>query len=354
MDAMREHQVEMALVPPSPDLYYLTGVQRKPSERFLALLLRPDAPPTFLLPRLEEEWVRSVCPEIATIAWREDEDPYAALAAWADAHGFAGGRVLLGDKMWAVQAHHAMSAFFGADSAPLSTLLDPLRMRKDEGEVRLLKEACRVNDAVYAEALGKLHRGVTEAAIARFILRRFLESGLDDGWVIVAFGENAARPHHAPGERALRRGDVVLIDMGGSFRGYNTDMTRTVAFGAADRDVRDVYELVRSTQAAGVRAATPGTTTGDIDRLTHHLIAEHGHGDAYFHRTGHGIGLEVHEAPYLVTVDETVLEPGMAFTVEPGIYLEGRFGVRVEDTVVLTEDGPRALTRTSRAFRTVG
>jgi len=227
-------------------------------------------------------------------------------------------------------------------------VVEELRKVKDAAEVDALRRAAAIGDKGLADVLGRMREGMTEVELAAELedaMRRAGSDGLSFP-TIIAFGEQAAEPHHSPGERRLRRGDLVKLDFGATVAGYHSDMTRTVAFGSLDPELAKIYEIVRSSQQAGVDAVAAGRNAGDVDDASRSVVEAAGH--SFGHGTGHGCGLEVHEAPTVRRGSEDVLAPGMAITVEPGIYLPGQGGVRIEDLVVVTDDGCDILTRSPK------
>ncbi len=236
-----------------------------------------------------------------------------------------------------------------------SDLVEPLRVVKDDHEVALLARACRVTTTALEELFAqRLEVGATERDLAVWLERRFVDLGADGVAFpsIVASGPNGAVPHHAPTGRPLITGDLVTIDCGAAVGGYHADCTRTVAVGAATGELVAVHEVVEAAQAAGRAAAVAGATAGDVDAAARAVIDEAGYGAAFVHGTGHGVGLEIHEAPAVARGSAATLVPGTALTVEPGVYLPGIGGVRIEDTIVVTADGaPRVLTDTPRSLR---
>ncbi len=229
-----------------------------------------------------------------------------------------------------------------------SEVVEKLRAVKDAGEVEALRTACSFGDLALTALLPQLQEGMTEvevATILEFEMRRAGSQGLSFD-TIAAFGEQAAEPHHQPTARTLQRGDLIKLDYGGTWNGYHADMTRTVAFGHPSDEMLEIYELVRASQQAGVDAVRAGVTNGHVDEVTRAYLRDRGH--SFGHGTGHGVGLEVHEAPAVRTGGTDVLEPGMCITVEPGIYIPGLGGVRIEDSVVVTTDGCDILTRSTK------
>jgi Xaa-Pro aminopeptidase len=235
-------------------------------------------------------------------------------------------------------------------------IVGPLRERKDATEIAALAAAGAAADRVAAQLQGgELPLlGRTEAQVSTDLSQRLIAEGHDKvNFAIVAAGANAASPHHHAADRVIRAGEAVLLDFGGTMAGYCSDITRCVSIGEPAQEVADAYAVLHAAQAAGVAAGLVGVPCEEVDGAARRVIADAGYGEYFIHRTGHGIGREVHEPPYAVEGDPTVLEPGMTFSVEPGIYLDGRFGVRIEDIVAVTDDGVERLNRSSRELRVV-
>jgi D-alanyl-D-alanine dipeptidase len=230
-----------------------------------------------------------------------------------------------------------------------------LRAVKDANELALLRAAGEAADATFAEVVGLRFAGRREVDVAADLDRLLRDHGHERvDFTIVGSGPNGASPHHEAGERTIEPGEDVVMDFGGVSEGYCSDITRTVFVGEPDEEQRHVYDVVRAAQQAAFDAVRPGVMAQDVDRAARAVIAEAGYGERFVHRTGHGIGLEVHEPPYIVEGDETVLRPGMTFSDEPGIYLPGRFGVRIEDQVAVTAEGAQRLNEASRDLIVVG
>ncbi|MFI9590833.1 M24 family metallopeptidase [Nonomuraea sp. NPDC052265] len=238
----------------------------------------------------------------------------------------------------------------GAGLVPLGPVVEELRAVKDEAELELIRTACALTDQAFADVLPLIAPGLTERAVARLLDNRMTELGADKPAfdTIVAAGENGAIPHHAPTDRELRAGDLVTMDFGARYRGYHADMTRTVCLGEPAGWQRDLYDLVRRAQGAGRHALTPGAEAKDVDAAARGLIEAAGHGDHFRHGLGHGVGLEIHEDPFLGPSRTGRLEDRVPITVEPGIYLPERGGVRIEDTLVTREGGPELFTKTTK------
>ncbi|WP_327085849.1 aminopeptidase P family protein [Nonomuraea sp. NBC_01738] len=233
---------------------------------------------------------------------------------------------------------------------PLDPLVELLRAVKDESEIDLLRTACAISDQAFADISGNIRPGVTERELARVLENRMIELGADkiafDS--IVASGENGAVPHHTPTSRELRKGDLVTFDFGANYRGYHADITRTVSLGEPAAWQREIYDLVAAAQKAGREALTPGASAKDVDGAARSIIAAAGHAEHFRHGLGHGVGLEIHEEPFLGPSRTGRLEDRVPITVEPGVYLPGQGGVRIEDTLVTRDGGPELLTKTTK------
>jgi Xaa-Pro aminopeptidase len=340
--------VEALLIAPGSDLRYLLGASGTSFERLTCLALPPgDAPAVLVVPKLEAPGYAPVPfdelgVEVAT--WVDGEDPYALVASRIGTRG----PVAVGDFMPALHLLGMRGAVPGAEQTLAGPVLRELRMRKDETEIAALRQAGAAIDRVHARMAEWLRPGRTEAEVGADIAAAIVEEGHDSAeFVIVGSGPNSASPHHGLSDRVIEPGDVVVIDIGGPVPdGYNSDSTRTYAVGEPRHaDVADTYAVLQAAQAAAVAAVRPGVTAQDVDAAARTIISDAGFGDYFIHRTGHGIGLDVHEDPYIVGGNDLPLEPGMAFSVEPGIYLPGRWGARIEDIVVVTGTGVEPLNR---------
>jgi Xaa-Pro aminopeptidase len=339
------------LVSPSADLVYLTGYDPPPLERLTCLVVRPERDPVLVVPALEAPLAEGTgAGELAEItAWEETDDPHRLVGEMVD-----GDRVGCSDRMWAIhllrlQAARPECSFEGA-----STVLAGQRAIKDPDELELLGRAARYADETFHRIVQGRLETLTEREVAARLRDLLLESGHDSvAFTIVGSGPNGASPHHEPTHREIRAGDAVVLDFGGRTGGYCSDVSRTVAVERTPREFEAVYEVVREAQEAAFQAVAPGVPAQEVDRAAREVIRRSGHGDLFVHRTGHGIGLEEHEAPYIVEGNEEPLRPGMCFSIEPGVYLPGEFGVRIEDIVAVTEDGAARLNRATRDLEIV-
>ncbi|MGW1719948.1 aminopeptidase P family protein [Streptomyces sp. NPDC002156] len=336
------------LVAPGPDLVWLTGyAPTAVTERLTLLVLAAGQDPVLVVPALEAPDAAHAAgaPALTLRDWTDGKDPYAATAPLLD----AAGRFGVSDNAWALHLLAFQKALPGTSYVSLTEGLPMLRAVKDAAELTRLAAAGAAADATFEEIRKVPFGGRRERDVAgdlADLLRRFGHSEVD--FTIVASGPNGANPHHEAGDRVIEQGDMVVLDFGGLLHGYGSDTSRTVHVGEPDAEERRVHDIVREAQEAGFRAVRPGAACQDVDRAARAVITEAGYGEYFIHRTGHGIGVTTHEPPYMIEGEERPLVPGMCFSVEPGIYLPGRFGVRIEDIVTVTEDGGRRLNNTTR------
>ncbi len=342
--------VDLLVVTPGSDLRYLCGYDAHAMERLTALAVPRRGEPFLVVPRLEAPMV-GASPAgglgLEVLAWDETDDPFALLAQTATGRlGAPPARVAVGDRTWALHALGVAGALPGAALELASPVVDRLRMVKTPAEVAELAAAGAAIDRVHARMGEWLRVGRTEAAGGADIAAAILAEGhVSVDFTIVGSGPNGASPHHELSDRVVEDGDVVVVDIGGeTATGYRSDCTRTYAVGRAPgAEVTEWYAVLQEAQRASTAAVRPGVTAEQVDAAARTVIADAGWGEHFIHRTGHGIGLDTHEAPYIVAGNDLPLEPGMAFSVEPGIYLPGRCGARIEDIVVCTDDGVTAL-----------
>jgi Xaa-Pro aminopeptidase len=353
-DAVRAVGLDAVLLTPGPDLRYVAGYDAKQLERLTCLAVPADGDPALFVPRLELPAAQaspagSLGLEI--VPWEETADPFGLVAGRLGDVSAVG----LSDRMWALFVLRFRDALPSARLALASGALRPLRIRKTPAEVEALREAGAAIDRVHARVAGWLRAGRTEREVGADIAEAILAEGhASVDFVIVASGPNAASPHHELSDRVLTVGDAVVVDIGGTMpSGYCSDSTRTYAIGEPPAEFTAYYKVLYDAQEAACSAVWPGVTAESVDAAAREPITVAGYGEAFFHRTGHGIGLECHEDPYIVAGNHELLEPGMAFSVEPGIYL-GPHGARIEDIVVCTAHGYERLNNTPRELVVVG
>jgi Xaa-Pro aminopeptidase len=347
--AAAEAGLAALLLTPGPDLRYLTGYDAHQLERLTCLAVPAGLEPFMVVPRLELPAAQGSPAGgmgFEIVPWDETDDPYALVAKRL---GALSGPVGLSDRMWALMVLRFRDALPGAGQELASRALGALRVRKTAAEVSALREAGEAIDRVHARVPGWLREGRTERQVAADIADAIIQEGhARVDFTIVGSGPNAASPHHEVSDRVLQRGDAVVVDIGGTMpSGYCSDCTRTYVIGDAPPDFAAYYRVLRDAQQAAFDAVRPGVPAEAVDAAARGPIAADGYGEYFVHRTGHGIGLETHEDPYIVSGNTEPLQPGMAFSIEPGIY-PGPHGARIEDIVICTGQGGERLNNASR------
>jgi D-alanyl-D-alanine dipeptidase len=342
------------LLAPGPDLVYLTGYRPTAvTERLTLLVVAPGREPTLVVPTLERPDAEraSGASQLRIVDWRDGADPYALAAELLE----PGGRYGISDDAWALHVLALQRALPDVALASLADALPTLRAVKDDDELERLGRAAAAADAAFADILRVRFAGRTERELASDLADALRAHGhAKVEFTVVGSGPNGANPHHDVSDRTIEQGDLVVLDFGGVLDGYFSDITRTVAVGEPSAEAREVYDVVRAAQQAGFEAVGPGVACQEVDRAARRVIDDAGYGEWFIHRTGHGIGVAVHEPPNMIEGEALALEPGMTFSVEPGVYLPGRFGVRVEDIVTVTADGGRRLNSATRELQVVG
>jgi len=326
------------------DLPYLTGYLAMPLERLTMLVVPRDGDASLIIPRLEAPRVAEQPGVFDLLPWNETDDPTALVAELIP----GAGSVAVGDQMWARFLVELLPQLPGAAYTRAVDVVGPLRMVKDQAEIDALAAAGAAVDRIAAELqAGRIPLvGRTEADVSADLSARIIAEGHQKvNFAIVAAGENAASPHHHAGDRVIVEDEIVLCDFGGTMNGYCSDITRCVFTGDVAPDVAEAYAVLQEAQAASVASATVGTPCEAVDSAARDVIADAGYGEYFVHRTGHGIGLEEHEDPYIVQGNMLPLEPGHAFSIEPGIYVPGKWGMRLEDIVVAADSGPIPMNR---------
>ncbi|MET0469118.1 MAG: Xaa-Pro peptidase family protein [Aeromicrobium sp.] len=341
--------IDALLVTPGADLRYLTGYVALPLERLTCLVLPAHGDPTLVVPALERHAAVASGVDVQIATWGETDDPFALVA---DLVGEAT-TIGLDDHMWASRVFAFGEAMPFADQVLAGSLVQQLRIRKDATEIAALREAGAAIDRVHLRMAEWLRPGRTERAVGADIARAIIDEGHTTvDFVIVGSGPNGASPHHELSDRVIQEGDPVVVDIGGTVAaGYCSDSTRNyLAGGTVDPEYAAAYAVLEAAQQAQLEHARPGVTAESVDAVGRQIIADAGYGDLFIHRTGHGIGQETHEEPYIVEGSDLVLQEGMAFSIEPGIYFDGRFGARIEDIAVCTADGLEVLNNTPRGL----
>jgi D-alanyl-D-alanine dipeptidase len=341
------------IITPGPDLVWLTGYRPTAiTERLTMLVLLTDRPPTLLVPALERPDAESAegAASVAVVTWSDGTDPYETARGLLDDRGRYG----ISDAAWAMHLLGLQQMLPRAGYRSLTQCLPMMRAVKDSSELDRLASAGRAADATYEEIIRLRFEGRRENEVAADLARLLRQFGHEQvDFTVVGSGPNGANPHHEAGDRVIEKGDAVVLDFGGLMYGYGSDTTRTVCVGEPTSEIRTVHSVVREAQQAAFEAVRPGATCQGIDRVARAVIEAAGYGKEFIHRTGHGIGVTTHEPPYIVEGEEQTLQPGMCFSIEPGIYLSGRFGVRIEDIVAVTDDGGRRLNDTDHGLAIV-
>ncbi|NGO51365.1 M24 family metallopeptidase [Allomesorhizobium camelthorni] len=337
--SMASERADLVAIAPGSHMDWLLGFHPHPDERPCLLLVGPERE-AFLMPVLNAEGTREST-GIAFHTWSDDQGPVAALAAALEDVGASGAKnVVLDETMRADFALLLLGALPNAGHAFTERTLGRLRMRKDESEYRKIKMNAGIADRTMQKAFASIRPGMTEQELAQIIRDQFAAEGATPAFWIVGSGPNGAFPHHQTGGRELQDGDAIVIDIGGRKDGFPSDITRMAVVGEAPEGYGQVHSIVEKAVQAALKAARPGVMAKEIDAAARKVIVDAGYGEYFVHRTGHGLGIDGHEPPYITATSETLLEEGMVFSIEPGIYIPGRFGIRLEEIVILREDGP--------------
>lgn len=341
------------LVTPGPDLRYFTGYEPTAiTERITMLVIQAGAHPAMIVPTLERSDAESApgASAVSLTDWGDDSHPYEATASLLDPRG----RYAVSDSAWAMHVLGLQQAVPDSSYVSMTSALPTIRAIKDAHELELLAAAGAAVDATFEGIVRTSFAGRSEIEVSEelsSLMRKHGHSSIE--FALVGSGPNGANPHHEVGQRTIEEGDTVVMDFGGVKDGYSSDVTRTVHVGEPSDEERNVYEVVRRAQQAAFEAVRPGIACQEIDRVARKVIADAGYGEHFIHRVGHSIGLAAHEPPYMVEGEGLPIEAGMCFSIEPGIYLRGRFGVRIEDIVAATDGGARRLNNTSRELHIV-
>jgi Xaa-Pro aminopeptidase len=345
---------DFAFLTPAPNYLYLTGYSFELHERLTALVIQRNEEPKIVAPSFEvtgqssKTWIKDFIP------WAEDEDPYSMVANLVG--GKSGGHSVLLDDNTSLGVYWALESALGgfAKTTSISSMINSMRITKSDEEIDLMKKAGHIINNAVLKAFEEAEIGMTELDVQQIVHREIRRQGATPTFAAIQFGENSAMPHAAAGKRELRKGDVVLMDCGCTLDGYNTDMTRVGVVGSPTEEIERVYSTVLKAVEAAVENIVPGMACGTADGIARRVIDDAGYGDYFTHRLGHGIGLEVHEPPYIVRGSSEALQPGMCHSIEPGIYLEGKFGIRIEDLACIRDNGPELLTFTPRDLIRIG
>lgn len=343
---------DLVAIAPGSHMDWLLGFHPHPDERPCLLLVGKERE-TFLMPVLNAEGTRQST-DISFHTWADADGPAAALdSALAEIDTKGTKKVALDETMRADFALLLLGALPGAEHAFTGDTIGALRMRKDSAEFKELKMNAGIADRAMQKAFSSLKPGMTELEVAGALKEHFSSEGATPAFWIVGGGGNGAFPHHQTGSRKLEEGDAVVIDIGGRKAGFPSDITRMAVVGRPPEGYGQIHTIVEKAVQAALKAARPGVMAKEVDAAARGVITDAGYGEYFVHRTGHGLGIDVHEPPYITSTSETVLEEGMVFSIEPGIYIPGRFGIRLEEIVILREDGPEILSGLPRDVHVV-
>lgn len=343
---LRRANIDAVILTPSTDFSYLTGSARQPAQRPVTLILTLERS-ALVLPEFEQDNEPELARELELITYRDGDNPAALIAGLLKPHGrVAVGRDMRASLLLTLQRSRAGLEWVSADE-----LLIPMRRRKDAQEAKTIEEAQHMAERALMRLIQQPLTGKTEREVSDRLRMLRLDEGFEAvGNGIVASGPNTALPHHINGDRVIQKGDTLMFDIGGLYHGYRADFTRTYAVGAMPERFDEIYAIVLEAHQAGKNAALPGVSAEAVDCAARNVIECAGYGSYFTHRLGHGIGMDVHEPPFIQLGNTETLEPGNVFSCEPGIYLPGRFGIRIEDLLVMEEVGARSLNSLSKAL----
>ncbi len=349
--SLREKELDGAALVPGTNMFYLTGLEMKLSERVTMFLVPGKGEPSFFAPQLEKGKIEKKVEGLQVFAYGDEERPQTVLKQALEKTGLAKCDRLGGEsrQMRLLERDFIVDCLPSIKIENVSSLLGKLRRVKDGEELARMRRAVDLAEEALASVIREIEEGITDREIANLIKRKLLDLEAEVGFgPSVAVGPDSGFPHSQLSGRKAREGDLIWIDMGANHEGYNSDITRTFSIGSVADELQEIYDVVYQAQKKARKEIGPGMTAGEADAVCRDYIEEAGYGDKFIHRTGHGLGLDVHEEPYIVGGSAVVLEPNMTFTVEPGIYLPHKGGVRIEDDVVVTEDGIESLTTFER------
>jgi Xaa-Pro aminopeptidase len=344
---MKDNNVDLVVLGPGTHMKWLLGFNTHSDERPCMLLIGKEKE-TFLMPSVNAEDVRSRT-NIAINSWKDENGPDQALKeALMDIDENAAKHIAIDEAMRSHFALILIEALPNPSYEFTGSTIGALRMRKDQAEFINLKENALIDDRAMQAGFAAIKEGVTELEIGTAINNHFISEGAKPQFCIVGSGPNGAFPHHHTGDRKVEYGDAVLIDIGGRKGTFPSDMTRMSVVGEPPEGYLEIHAIVERAVQAAMAAARPGVMAKEVDAAARGVITEAGYGDYFVHRTGHGLGIDIHEPPYITATSEVILDEGMVFSIEPGIYLQGRFGVRLEEIVILRANGPEILSELSR------
>jgi len=343
-EGMAKEGIDIFLISPSSNMFYLSGYGVKPDKRLLLLVLPLKGDPFLIANLLYKEQVKSL-PVKDFIYWKDGEDSFTLLKSEIEKRNISVKKIALEPEISALFSIPLINIFSGAAFVLGSSITEPLRQYKDNTELDLIRRACRESDEALAAVInkGSYWVGKTEMDFWEALFAEFSQRGLGTFGASIQVGENAAIPHYSTGRVVIEKGKCLLVDFWGRYEGYYTDCTRTFHFGKPDEEFVKIHQIVLEAHLAAVEKSKPGNTLGDVDYAARSVIEKHGYGEYFTHRTGHGLGIDVHEGDSANVGVTVPLTRGMVFSIEPGIYLPGRFGARIESLVAIGDNGSEVL-----------
>lgn len=346
---MRDKGWDCVILWPSPNMYYITGYYPKPDERLQIAFIPVQGDPILIVPRLYSDESKHKCWIRDQRSWQDGDDTLALVMEVVKELGLTDARIALDDTMGFLQVAPIQKACPRAEFGMASAVISPLRFEKGPEEIKLMHKSCQISDEVMQIAIDECLSGKNEQQLVDLVEYELRKRGMADGFSnLVASGPHSALPHHVSSHRVPQKGDAVFFDIGGAYERYWSDITRTIHIGSPTTEFIEAYEAVKEAQQRAKEAVKPGVTAEEVHRVAFEHLEKKDLSKYFFHRVGHGMGLEGHEHHSINWGNKLILKPGMAFSVEPGVYIEGKFGIRIEDTVVVTETGHKSLSEFPR------
>lgn len=342
---MEAKGIKAMVLSPSSNMFYMTGFNTFPGERLLVNILISSGESVFIVPKLYESEVREKAEFDEIYSWDDTQDPKKIIKSIAEKYKLQDCTVAIEETMWFTAFDKLFSTLKGAKYVHAAEVVGELRQCKNAAEAEKMRKASQIADQALSNIVDRIKPGLIEAEVRDMLEAEMKNLGAQGTSFpsIIGSGPNGALPHHGTSDRVLREGDAVVMDFGCIADDYCSDTTRTLVIGKVSEKFRKVYEILKQAQQLAIEKVRPGVMAKEVDYAARKHIRDNGYGEYFIHRTGHGAGLEVHETPYITESSEVILKPGMVFSIEPGIYLEGEFGIRIEDLVMVTEDGVEVL-----------
>lgn len=345
VELMRAKGIKAMILSPSSNMFYMTGFNTFPGERLLINVLTDRGQSIFIAPKLYESEVREKAEFDQLYSWNDNQNPREIIRSLAEKHSLHSCTIAIEETMWFTVFDKIFDTLESVKYVHASEITGELRQCKTSFEADQMRRASKIADRAISNILNSIKPGITETEVKDMLEAEMRVLGAQGPSfpTIVGSGLNGALPHHSTADRVLKEGDAVVIDFGCIADNYCSDTTRTIVVGKASEKFKKVYEILKTAQQLAIERVRPGVRAKEVDYAARKHITDNGYGEYFIHRTGHGAGLEVHEMPYITEDSQVILKPGMVFSIEPGIYLEGEFGIRIEDLVMVTEDGVEVL-----------